>query len=310
MKLYWRGDILDNENYNVREIIKELKLEEIYEAVRIIDPIKKKIFNLKNDMYEEDIKNCFSFWPNNSICSNCVSMRAFKEDKVCTKIQKSLDKTYLTISKPVNVDHRRFVIEMIKDVSNVLSEYNVNEQEYYKNTNDEIVRDTTTDAFNRRFLDERIGTDILTAKDENKKLTILLANVDNLKCINKKYGHVTGDAILAEIANEIDDLLGSDANWVARYGGDEFFICLNNINKDEAYIIAEKMRVNIEKRVFTYGKETFNVTVSLGIAEICNEINSFEELMDDADKNLQIAKNNGKNRVVIHGDLFSKTTDI
>ena len=246
------------------------------------------------DSYEENINNCFSFWANKSACTNCCSMRAFREDRVCSKIQKSHGKTYLTISKPINVENQRLVIEMIKDISQVMLDYKINEDDYYKNTNEEIVRDSTTGAYNRRFLDERIQTDILNAKNEYKKLSIVLVNVNNLKVINKKYGHITGDAVLAEIANKIDSLLESNIDWVARYGGDEFFVCLDGFSKKEAYKVAEKMRESIEKLKFTYDDETFSTSISFGIAEISDDINSLEELMDSAEENLQITRKSGK----------------
>lgn len=295
MFILLRGsDILDRFNYNSDDIIKDLHLEDIYETVRIIDPIKKKIMNFGKDNYVEDISNCFAFWAKNEVCDNCSSTRAFMEDRVCTKLQKNLDITYLVISKPINVAGQRLVIEMLKDVSDVLLDYKINEEDYYKNTNDEVVRDSTTGAFNRRFLDERIQTDILNASNENSKLTILLANVNNLKNINKKYGHATGDAILAEIANEMKSLLENNTNWVARYGGDEFFVCLVGFGKNEAFEIAEKMRENIEKLNFSFNNENFSTSISFGIAEIGQDINSFEALMDLADRNLQMAKKIGK----------------
>lgn len=292
---------MQEEKFIIQEIIKNLELEDIYDVVRIIDPIKKKVFNLIEDRYEEDVKHCFSYWPNNSICSNCVSMRAFREDKVFTRIEKTLDTVHLTISKPVKINHERFVVEMIKDISDILIEH--------KN-NDEVIRDSITDTYNRRFLEERIQADIFMANEENKNLSILFINVDDLKTINRKYGHSTGDGVLAEIANEIEELISSRGSWVTRYGGDEFFICLMDFNKEEACRLAEKMRKNIETRLFFYCNESYNVTISIGVSEISNDISSYEELLDSADKSLQIAKNKGKNRVVFNGYIFSETTNI
>ena len=87
-----------------------------------------------------------------------------------------------------------------------------------------------------------------------------------------------------------------ESDTFARIGGEEFTVLLDNTSLDGAKIIAEKIRVMIENKHFIYNKATIDVTISIGISELNAQNASIDDLYKQADKQLYIAKQNGRNR--------------
>jgi len=124
-------------------------------------------------------------------------------------------------------------------------------------------------------------------------LSIAMFDIDNFKFINDNKGHLFGDEVLMGIANIMMNNVRKE-DIVGRYGGEEFLIAFPNANGETALNLAERIRLNIESYVF--GKDT-KVTISAGVKEFKGE--SLIELIHAADTNLYLAKNSGKNKVVI-----------
>jgi diguanylate cyclase (GGDEF)-like protein len=80
-------------------------------------------------------------------------------------------------------------------------------------------------------------------------------------------------------------------------GGEEFAILLPNTDKDNASIIAERIRASIEALIIPFENESLNITVSVGVVESSNEIKSIDQIMNNADKRLYQAKCNGRNQI-------------
>jgi len=121
--------------------------------------------------------------------------------------------------------------------------------------------------------------------------------LDNFKVYNDTLGHQEGDQILIQIAK----ILNSSArkqDTIYRYGGEEFAVLLLHTNKQEARVVAEKIRMSIEQSDFRK-QEIFpnrKLTVSLGIAAYPDDAASKDSLLEHADKALYAAKHQGKNR--------------
>ena len=127
-----------------------------------------------------------------------------------------------------------------------------------------------------------------------------MMDIDNFKGVNDTYGHLTGDAILREVASCISNMVRK-IDTPARYGGEEFVVILPETGKEDALIIAERLRKAIERIVVTT-KDNVKIspTVSMGIAEHPVDGVDAKVLIDAADKALYYSKNNGKNVVSIY----------
>ena len=158
------------------------------------------------------------------------------------------------------------------------------------------ITDSLTKVYNRRHFFETAQTLVSIAKRENNEISFLMIDIDHFKNVNDTYGHQVGDYVLIRLAEEIKNMI-RDADLFARIGGEEFALLLHNTSLDGAKIIAEKIRSSMEKIDFNDNYITIDVTVSIGCASINNTIRTLEELYQDADKKLYIAKELGRNRV-------------
>jgi len=128
--------------------------------------------------------------------------------------------------------------------------------------------------------------------------SLLLIDVDKFKRINDNYGHLFGDECLIFIAKAIHDTAQRKTDIIARFGGEEFAVLLSDTSLEEAISIAEAIREKIASQPFVLNETTLTITVSIGIASMVpqSSINS-NQLIENADKCLYQAKDDGRNRV-------------
>ena len=158
--------------------------------------------------------------------------------------------------------------------------------------------DNLTNIYNRRYFFDMSENLISIAKREQKKVSLIMLDIDYFKKINDTYGHQTGDFVLVQLVKEIKTTL-RESDIFARVGGEEFTILLNDTSLAGASVIAEKIRIIVERKTFVYNITSINITVSMGISELNKENNSIADLYKESDKKLYEAKRNGRNRVVI-----------
>jgi len=157
------------------------------------------------------------------------------------------------------------------------------------------VTDGLTDLLNRRYLEERLAEEIKRSNRYGYPMSFMMIDVDNFKSYNDAFGHAAGDQALKMVADCFRETLRS-ADIAARYGGEEFSILLPQTTLIEAETIAERLREHIEVTEFPHRQ----VTVSIGIAGCCLELNSAHELIVAADNALYEAKRKGRNNVQVY----------
>jgi len=151
-------------------------------------------------------------------------------------------------------------------------------------------KDPLTGAGNRRHLDNKLNDVVNGFRRTGKTAAMLLMDLDHLKKVNDKHGHVIGDQILKRIT-EIVNLRIRVTDSLYRIGGDEFVVILDGQDIDHAAHLAEQLRTLVEANELIAGQP---VTVSVGIAEL-KEDESAEDWLHRADKALYNAKRDGRN---------------
>ena len=170
----------------------------------------------------------------------------------------------------------------------------------YKHTKHLSETDALTKLNNRRCFENCFDKEFARAKRYGNKLSIGIIDVDFFKKINDTYGHLCGDYILQEVAyNIVNNFRQTD--FVFRYGGEEFTVILTETSVESAQIPFERLRKTIEEQIFKYDNKDIKVTISAGISSN-TELQDAWDMLDEADKALYKAKNNGRNRV----ELFKK----
>jgi len=174
----------------------------------------------------------------------------------------------------------------------------VENSQLYKLTRRLAITDELTGLNNYRFLQQRLDEEIERARRYGKDLSFLMLDVDDFKQYNDAYGHLAGDAALAELASVLRSAV-REVDVVARYGGEEFSVILPETDAAGAFVVAEKVREGISRH--TFGEEMSEtppqVTVSVGLATYPTHAFDKESLLREADDALYRAKTSGKNRV-------------
>ncbi len=162
--------------------------------------------------------------------------------------------------------------------------------------------DSLMNINNRRYFDKKIMEEVSVSSRYSLPLSLLFLDIDYFKNINDTYGHVIGDGVLKNLAENIKDV-ARDSDIIARYGGEEIAIIATNTSIENAAILAERIRKIVEDYRLNLpcaSREEIRITISIGVSHLdIPNITTSEELILEADKALYRAKNDGRNRVVI-----------
>ncbi|MDR0516302.1 MAG: diguanylate cyclase [Fibromonadaceae bacterium] len=188
------------------------------------------------------------------------------------------------ISKPfrasiikIRVNNQRLIIKQIRAIEEI------------------GMLDTLTGIYNRRGFDNRMRLEWLRAIRDKSYLTLAIADIDYFKAYNDQYGHIQGDVLLRMLSKKFVSMLRRPADFVARWGGEEFVIVLPGTKLRAVFSHLEDIRKAVEEMVVP---NTPSATISIGVAStIPTKDCSIEEFFSQADKALYKAKNTGRNRI-------------
>jgi two-component system, cell cycle response regulator len=161
----------------------------------------------------------------------------------------------------------------------------------------QATHDSLTGICNRSAILDLVDREIHCARKMKEPLCLALADIDHFKSINDTYGHVAGDAVLIEVAHRMQSALRRD-DTIGRYGGEEFIVVMPGFEKQRAYKMAERLRMQIAENPYFVLEQKISVTLSIGVAVDAwgGEVGS---LLRTADEALYRAKARGRNRVEI-----------
>jgi diguanylate cyclase (GGDEF)-like protein len=195
--------------------------------------------------------------------------------------------------KPITKDDMRMLIMLANQAGLAIE----NSQLYEKT----VIRthtDSLTELYNHGHFQYLLHEELQKAKANAASLSLIMLDLDNFKIYNDTLGHQTGDKILKTLAL----LLKSQSrkmDYVCRYGGEEFTIILPQTEKKEAFLIAERLRMDIERHPFI--KEEIlpqkKLTISVGLSSFPEDGATAAELITHSDQALYAAKHKGKNTI-------------
>jgi len=161
-------------------------------------------------------------------------------------------------------------------------------------------RDGLTQLFNRRYIEQTLDTEFQRARRFRHPLSVILSDIDFFKKVNDTYGHLAGDEVLRVVSKRLrDGLRAIDA--LGRYGGEEFMLVLPETGLDGAKILAERLRQAVEAEPVDAEGQRLNISISLGVTELRDDTEDYQQLIAEADSGLYQSKENGRNRVTAVG---------
>ncbi|QIR14804.1 diguanylate cyclase domain-containing protein [Shewanella aestuarii] len=191
-----------------------------------------------------------------------------------------------------------------KPINPIITKARVKNQFMLKRQNDLLLKfalyDGLTGIANRRHFEQRFSENWRLCAREQKPISLIMLDIDQFKQYNDHYGHQQGDDCLLKVAKALSDTVNRPFDLVARYGGEEFICILPNTTFIGAQHIAQKIIANVQaiNIQHEYSNVAKHVTISAGVATTIPEQEHLHDLLIElADKQLYIAKKQGRNQV-------------
>ncbi|SHJ05106.1 diguanylate cyclase (GGDEF) domain-containing protein [Malonomonas rubra DSM 5091] len=162
---------------------------------------------------------------------------------------------------------------------------------------DASIKDAMTGLYNRRHFFEAGANLFANAQRENIDICVAMLDIDHFKHVNDTYGHATGDLVIKEVAQTLQNSFRK-SDLVARIGGEEFVVIASNMEKDARFGHFDDLRQKIEDLLIVVDGETIPVTISIGVTETLAD--SLDEMVREADGRLYQAKESGRNCVIMN----------
>jgi len=171
------------------------------------------------------------------------------------------------------------------------------EEDFQRRIYRSVTRDGLTGAYNKEYFAERLKSSFALAERHESPLSIVTFDLDHFKNLNDRFGHPAGDHVLRQVSKVVQSTLRSE-DILARCGGEEFGLILQQTGPETAREVAERLRLAIADHRFEWDGERMEVSASVGVATLSPGVATPEALVQTADQNLYRAKAGGRNRTV------------
>jgi diguanylate cyclase (GGDEF)-like protein len=166
----------------------------------------------------------------------------------------------------------------------------------------QAIRDSLTNLFNRRYLDETLDRELARAARESYPVCVIMMDIDHFKKINDTHGHEAGDLILKALADALSTR-NRRGDFTCRFGGEEFVVVMPNIAMDTAFQRAKDLRVILNSLKIPYGHFILTITISMGIACYPSNGEDRESVLRAADRAMYAAKKAGRDHILTYNQL-------
>ena len=191
--------------------------------------------------------------------------------------------------------------QKLDDRNKVLNEEIVKRKKIEKDLQEQATTDPLTGILNRRAFFDKAQREQQRTHRYQRKLSVLMMDLDFFKSINDNYGHLGGDEILKIFAQEAEKPLRT-SDLIGRVGGEEFAVILPETDLERAVKIAERIRLRVQDISVPIGQLEIHFTVSIGVSEMMSEETDINSALNRADKALYRAKEAGRNRVCMESN--------
>ncbi|MCK5799434.1 MAG: GGDEF domain-containing protein, partial [Deltaproteobacteria bacterium] len=158
--------------------------------------------------------------------------------------------------------------------------------------------DNLTGLLAKHRFDSLLADAVHSAHQHPVALSVLMMDLDGLKAINDRHGHHLGAHTIGAVGHLLGEIVRGRGE-ACRFGGDEFCAFLPGLALDRAKLVAERIRRTVEETTFSHLNASTQVTISIGVAILTDDVGTGEELLARADRALYRAKASGRNRVAI-----------
>ncbi len=159
---------------------------------------------------------------------------------------------------------------------------------------DMMTKDSLTGLLQHARVKERLSHELQRSERTSEPLSVVMLDIDHFKHVNDSYGHLIGDQVISSLANLLKQQLRK-TDIIGRYGGEEFLLILPDCNQQQAFSLVEQLRQSFAALPFNFDYVNFHCTFSAGVTQ-AKATDNTEQLIDQADKALYVAKHAGRNQ--------------
>ena len=250
----------------------------------------------RSSQYQPDIQSMTSFWPDSHYVREGI--RSIVHSPLIVRDQ--VIGTLMVASREPQV-YDEDQLKLLEQVSRQIATPVENAMLYARAEQRSRI-DELTALFNRRHFEERLKEEVARHSRHDGVFTLLMIDLDSFKAYNDMYGHPSGDALLKLVGQLVGHAV-RDSDQAFRYGGDEFAVILPRTTPEDAFMVAERVRMRIAREMEA---RQSGVTCSIGLASYPTDGVMSGELVTTADTALYYAKNTGGNRTYISAKIFSE----
>jgi two-component system cell cycle response regulator len=160
--------------------------------------------------------------------------------------------------------------------------------------------DNLTGLLRKRTFDYELDKVLFNYRERGEPVSVTMMDLDHFKDVNDTYGHTTGSYIISRVGEIIRNIL-AESGVGGRFGGEEFVAFFPGLDREQAWVVCNKLRRELEGTTFHYEGISITITISMGISEYPRDGDDPKTLVKKADQALYQAKGKGRNCVFIFG---------
>ncbi|TYP66432.1 histidine kinase N-terminal 7TM domain-containing diguanylate cyclase [Stutzerimonas stutzeri] len=311
--------------FDLLPVARHLLLDALIDPVLVIDPQRRvieanpaalRMANLKKDWHGRAL----SQWPYIGEMLDGISQRSVLEESpqllsVAARKQ-HFEVRVQTISRttregPVTLGqmlYLRDITEFQRSQQQLAEALALSKQQLatisdlHETLQNQALRDPLTGLYNRRYLDDFFASELARAQRDNAAITLAMVDLDHFKLLNDTHGHGVGDDALKGVAAFLlDELRNTDAAF--RIGGEEFLLMLPRTHPTEALAKLTRLCRQFAAQPLETRAGPMQLTMSIGVAHCPSQASDLDGLMQQADRQLYLAKGSGRNRVMAMPEL-------
>ena len=316
-----KNDGKDVEEGQISNLIYHAVMDTSPDSVAVADLLGNYIFANKQtavlhgyESPEEFIgKSAFSFFPLSEVTKTAKYMGQTRKDGIIRNIEFNLQRkdgstfpaelsaaliknefgipvAFIAVTR--DITERKHVADQLYSVNEQLHMQLVEIEKLQAILHEQAIQDPLTGLYNRRFMEESLKQEFARANRENQPFSVVMLDMDNLKLLNDKYGHVVGDIALKSLSKLLKDHTRIE-DIVCRFGGDEFLVILHNASEKMASVRLQEWEEQAKKINIIHEGNPIQISFSAGIA-VFPTYKNIEELIEAADKALYNIKAKNK----------------
>lgn len=199
---------------------------------------------------------------------------------------------------------KKHVLGIVSDMTPIINQaYDI--EQVVLNLIESNNQDGLTGVHNRRHLECQLAEQFNLFERYQNTFSILMFDIDHFKKINDTHGHLAGDHVLKVVCQLVKKLLRT-TDHIGRYGGEEFVIIFPHTQLDEAAHVAERIRTMIHEHMFVFDKKAISVAISGAVNQVSKQFESYVSLIKETDEGLYLAKQSGRNQIIVCDNNYSE----